>query len=369
MKKYGEDLNKKGNKVKVLILTEGSKKVGFGHITRCLSLYQAFEERDIKPKFFINGDESILEFVRDTNCEIFNWLKNRNKTFEKIKDSDIVIIDSYLADKDFYDEVSKKVKFPVYIDDTMRIDYPRGIIVNGNIYAKELDYPKKDAIIYLLGPEYLPLRREFWEVSNKEIKKDLKSVIITFGGNDIRNMTLKVLNLLNKDYSKLKKNVIIGRGFHNIKEIKAIADENTNLIYYPDAAQMKQIMLDSDIAISAGGQTLYELARVGTPTIAIAVADNQIGNVKGWEKVGFIKYAGCWKDMDLLKRLEIFTKEYANLEVREKSSSVGRSFVDGKGSKRVVEFVLNLFYALLELIVTGNSQIYEKGLEILLERI
>ena len=30
---------------KVIILTEGGKKVGFGHITRCISLYQAFEEK------------------------------------------------------------------------------------------------------------------------------------------------------------------------------------------------------------------------------------------------------------------------------------------------------------------------------------
>jgi len=32
--------------MKVFIITEGSKNTGFGHITRCLSLYQAFEEKD-----------------------------------------------------------------------------------------------------------------------------------------------------------------------------------------------------------------------------------------------------------------------------------------------------------------------------------
>ena len=30
----------------VFIITEGTKNTGFGHITRCLSLYQAFEERN-----------------------------------------------------------------------------------------------------------------------------------------------------------------------------------------------------------------------------------------------------------------------------------------------------------------------------------
>ena len=32
--------------MKVFIITEGTKNTGFGHIARCLSLYQAFEEKD-----------------------------------------------------------------------------------------------------------------------------------------------------------------------------------------------------------------------------------------------------------------------------------------------------------------------------------
>ena len=41
--------------MKVFIITEGSKNIGFGHITRCISLYQAFEERGIIPEFIINN--------------------------------------------------------------------------------------------------------------------------------------------------------------------------------------------------------------------------------------------------------------------------------------------------------------------------
>ena len=34
--------------MKVFIITEGGKDIGFGHITRCFSLYQAFEEKYFK---------------------------------------------------------------------------------------------------------------------------------------------------------------------------------------------------------------------------------------------------------------------------------------------------------------------------------
>jgi len=328
------------DELRVYIITEGSSSIGFGHVTRCLSLYQAFEERGVKPKFIVNGDKSILRLLIGTNCEIVNWFKKQQMIFEKVKDADIVVVDSYLAGTNFYESLSKLVRLAVYIDDNKRIDYPEGIVVNGNIHAKDLNYPEKERVIYLLGTEYTPLRKEFWEVPEKEIRKTVQSAMITFGGDDIRNMTPKVLKLLSKNHPELKKNVIIGKGFRNVDEIKNSADENTNLIYYPNAEEIKEVMLDSDIAISAGGQTLYELARVGVPTIAIAVADNQMGNVKGWQKTGFIEYAGWWEDEDVIDNVEIAFRNIIYVEERKRRKELARKYIDGKGCLRIIDFLL-----------------------------
>jgi len=325
--------------MEVYILSEGGKGRGLGHITRCLSLYQAFEERGIKPKFIINGDNSVSKLLEGVNYEIIDWLKERQQILKKIRGSDIVIVDSYLADKEFYEDLSKVVKLPVYIDDNKRLDYPNGIVINGNIHAESLNYPEREGITYLLGTKYTPLRREFWKVPEKEIRNTVQSVMITFGGYDIRNMTPKVLKLLSGNYPKLKKNVIIGKGFLNVDEIKTVADENTNLIYYPTAEQMKQVMLDSDIAISAGGQTLYELARVGVPTIAVIVADNQTKSTEGWKKASFTWIAGKWQEKDLFTKIDILLSSLRNYELRKFSSESGRKLLDGKGSLRVVEYL------------------------------
>ena len=60
----------------VLILTEGGKSAGLGHITRCMSIYQAFAEVGIRPELIFNGDETIPDFVKDRNCRIFDWLND-----------------------------------------------------------------------------------------------------------------------------------------------------------------------------------------------------------------------------------------------------------------------------------------------------
>lgn len=321
--------------MKVFIITEGSKNTGFGHITRCLSLYQAFQEKGILPEFIINGDNNIEYLLKDVNYQIFNWLDDKSKLFEKVKDADIAIIDSYLADISVYNTLSELVKLSVYIDDNKRLYYPKGIVVNGGIYAEELIYPHTNGVTYLLGTKYTPLRKEFWEIPEKNIKEKIKTIMVTFGGDDAKNMTPKILKLLNEKYPELNKNVIIGRAYQNVEEIKKEADKNTNLIYCPDAEKMKEIMLESDIAISAGGQTLYELARVGVSTAGVCVAENQLGNVKGWEKIGFLEYAGWYNKSNILEKIKNVIENLKDSKERKNKFKIAKKIIDGKGSLRI----------------------------------
>ncbi len=328
--------------MKVYILTEGSKDIGFGHITRCTSLYHAFEEIGILPDFIVNGDDTVADLLMNKNHKVFNWLEERETLFNNLKDVDIVIIDSYLANYEIYERISKLVKTPVYIDDNKRIDYPRGIVVNGTIYAEEFNYPNKKNVIYLLGSRYILLRKEFWTVPKKDIKDNIESIMITFGGDDSRNMTPKILKILTKNYPGVNKKVIIGKGFKNVEQIERLKDEKTEFAYCPSATSMKRLILESDVAISACGQTLYELARIGTPTIAVAVADNQLSNAEGWRIAGFIKYIGWWEDISALENVKKYFKLLRSKKLRIKMANIGKSLDDGKGARRVVEEVTKI---------------------------
>jgi RimJ/RimL family protein N-acetyltransferase len=57
---------------------------------------------------------------------------------------------------------------------------------------------------------------------------------------------------------------------------------------------MAELMTASDIAVSAAGQTLFELARCGVPTIAVGVAENQRHNLEGFTDAGVCYNAGWW---------------------------------------------------------------------------
>ncbi|MFW9988901.1 MAG: UDP-2,4-diacetamido-2,4,6-trideoxy-beta-L-altropyranose hydrolase [Candidatus Odinarchaeota archaeon] len=326
--------------MKVYIITEGDSKVGLGHITRCTSLYQAFEEKNINPCFIINGCESIRDLLYKKNFIIFNWIRDKDDLFELIRNADVVIIDSYLIDDLTIQKIAKIVKLPVFIDDTQRVNYPRGFVINGSVHAKDLNYPSSPELHYLLGSNYCMLKRIFWNRPKRHLNYNIKSIMITFGGNDLRNITPKIIKNLNTEYPNIKKNVIIGKYFQNVGEIKKACKKNCNLIYSPDAEGMKEIMLNSDIAITAGGQTTYELVSMGVPAISVAVVNNQIKSVVKLNELNINYYAGWWKDKNLYDKIINFIQELNDVDLRKKMVEIGFKLIKPDGSRKIVENIL-----------------------------
>ncbi|MCX8077571.1 MAG: hypothetical protein N3D76_02830, partial [Geminocystis sp.] len=294
---------RRGRRRRVLFLTEGYRQIGFGHITRCTSIYQAVGILGGEALMLVRGDYNTRCILKGIKYELCDWHNRWGEVKNRLKDFDTVVIDSYLADWEIYQEASDNVKVCLYIDDFKRLEYPKGIILNGGIHGEMLDYPKEEGRIYLLGPKFIPLREAFWGVGLKRINKELKRALITFGGADSRNMTLEVLRLLRKEHPELELFVVVGKGFKNKEEVYKLKDEKIRVFESLSGEEMRDLMTMVDLAVSAGGQTTYELARVGVPSVLVAVADNQLLNCKGWEKAGFAFYAGWWEDKELWKKL------------------------------------------------------------------
>lgn len=322
--------------MKALILTEGGSKLGFGHITRCLALYQGFVEKGITPKLIINSDISIKYLLRDENYRIFNWLKEKRKLFELTGNTDVVIIDSYLADKSLYDSIPKT--FPhqplLMLDDYKRIEYPAGIVINPSVSAEKLDYPKRKSLVYLLGKKYITLRREFWNMKRKKINPEIKHVLITFGGINRIDFIKKIVRFLISKFPNFYYHIVtLSPKFNRHNPFLS-----SKIKFYPrlTTLTMRNLMLKCDIAISGGGQTTYELARCGIPSIGICFAGNQSLNLKVLSQKGFLEYIGRYDEAGLLERLKEAVILLQSQKIRKKRSIVGRRLVDGEGVQRIL---------------------------------
>jgi len=324
--------------MKIVLLTEAGIHIGYGHLFRCLSLYQAFKVKGHKPFFIINCNEDLSAIIPDTNFLILNWLENKEELFNLVSISDYIIIDSFLIDGSILNELQNRYKNFAIIDDFPRRKYLHGLIIDWTINC-EYRY-SHSSVKYLAGISYAALRSDFWNLKNRIISNEVFTILITFGGFDIKNLTLKVLKIIVEKFKKIKSIVIVGNKNININEIHQMANDNISLVSDCSGIEMRDYMLSSDLAITTGGQTLYELARTGTPTIAIGTVENSMEDILGWQKVNFIDYVGNWDDPDLEINLINMINKNLSPEIRERKSKIGQGLIDGKGCFRIVNALL-----------------------------
>ena len=115
--------------------------------------------------------------------EIINSLIKKNTRF--------AFVDSYLAEKEIYEVLQKKVQL-VAIDDTNRISYPKkSIILNPGFGGNYIDYAHEKTKV-LSGADFVLLRKPFRKkIKIPVVKVEIESVFITVGGDDKLNLTPK----------------------------------------------------------------------------------------------------------------------------------------------------------------------------------
>ena len=275
--------------MKVSIVTEGTAKTGYGHLTRCLAIYQGFQEKNVFPTFIANCDKSGRQVLKDIQIQNINWIAETERLLKMVHGSDITIIDSYLADLSLYEKVSDIAKQCVYLDDTQRLQYPPGVIINGAVGAEKLLFPKANKYELLLGLNYTPLRKEFWDINRNPLPKSKTDVLVTIGAYDSGEISIQVLELLLKSFPQYSYHVVLG--FHDFGEKLTPFQKNKGITFYYslNARKMRDLMQKCWLAVSAAGQTSYELARCGVGMILIQVAENQVGNITGWSEKGLIR--------------------------------------------------------------------------------
>ncbi|MCL2216614.1 MAG: hypothetical protein FWB91_06280 [Defluviitaleaceae bacterium] len=272
-----------------------SESVGMGHYVRMSALADAFAELGCRFTFFKSEDEPVdyLPF-------------------------DIVIVDTYRVSDEYIAALNSPGRLLVCCDDNALYTYSCDVLLNANSYAEELHFrfgektPK-----LLLGTQYALLRREFRDVPTIKVRENANHVFICFGGSDPCNFTPQAIRALHDD-----KDVVItaalGAGTRCDNEVMELANNNVRVLKNPD--YLPQVMGECDIAITAAGSMIYELAVMGMPTILVTQADNQ-SNAAGYlHRNKYMRWIGDWKSVSY-DTIRAETKNLLKDAPRRKSES------------------------------------------------
>lgn len=329
------------------IRTDMNNMIATGHMMRCLSVADA-AKRIGKDTTFIVSDEQAVGLLKErgynyivlyTQWDDMDSELPALKRIIKEKQIKSIFIDSYQVTENYLQKLSMLTK-TFYIDDVNAFSYPvNGVVCYAN-YWEKFNYKKhNENTDYFLGTKYVPLRKAFSVCEKKKISRQVKSLLLLSGGTDSYNAIGKILGSLDI-YKYLRVDVICGKYNERYEELKEKYLSYENVYLHRAVTDIENYMERADLAISAGGTTLYELCAMGTPTISYTIADNQLDNAKKFHEDGMIAYAGDVRKEDIVPNILTYLKQYEEQNIRQEISEKMQNLVDGKGALRIAEALL-----------------------------
>lgn len=379
----------------VVIRADANSKIGMGHVMRCLSVADALLKRG-EEVLFVTADDTPVPLLTKKGIpyrvlhtdyadmeaelpELWEVLRELPQGAESpdatlAQKNTSILVDSYYVTEKYLAALKKRIT-TIYMDDIYAFSYPVDMLINYNIYGEEMGYEKDAAFAdtkLLLGTEYVPLREEFsagagYAQSRKELSAETENVtpaedrlhqtaeqgrtadggiLITTGGSDSFNLAGQLLMEAMK-YDALKEkeyHVVSGSLNPHIGELQALAQKHENIHIHCNVTNMAELMAESEVTLSAGGSTLYELCAMGVPVIAFSFAENQERLVQTFVKRGIAQYGGNYRTdgnkmiQNTIAGLEkLCGDEALKTEYRRKALQL----VDGRGAERIAEALLS----------------------------
>lgn len=343
--------------MKIAIRADGGSNMGMGHIIRTVNL--AKELAKTNEVFYVcRVDNNLKE--NELHCSYKSLVSSKYRMgIEKVKSegfqveyineafiieelknikADLLITDSYDVDENYFHQTKRMFKKTVYIDDMNLYYFDVDILINQNINANELKYKVNDYTELLVGLNYVMLREEFINVPKRIIKDKVENIMVTVGGADPKHLTERILDWVQDiEYTF---HVVIGPSFEENNNFKEY--ESNKVKFYYDA-NMCEIMLNCDMAISTCGSTLYELAACELPTLGIIIAENQRKIAYKMNTEGIIKNLGWVYKLNRKEFINNIEKIASNYKLRLSMSKAGSNIVDGKGVERLSEAINDIF--------------------------
>ena len=292
-------------KASIYFRADGNSKMGLGHVIRSLALAEMLRE-EFELTFLIrNPLESLRSQILRTCHHLIELPAPKSDLAEAseiainyLKEGAIIILDGYHF-KTAYQERLKAVNSKlVCIDDIYAFHFLADAIINHAPGLSPQVYSKETYSSLHLGLDFSLLRPPFLAAAQQTRKiTSLKRVFLCFGGADIHNVSLQVLQFLAQIPEELEQvDVVLGGANVFRNEIRTFAANCSTLQIVPherlSAQEMADLMTQNDLAIVPASSILYEVTAVKMPVISGFYVDNQINVYNGFNALGMIYGVG-----------------------------------------------------------------------------
>lgn len=258
----------------IILRADAGPGIGIGHVMRSLTLGGALAARHVDVALASHELPAALH-SRATRLGV------RVIGADDVPSTAFVMLDGY--------ELAAPAGVHGVIDDNHEAPVAdAALVVNQNLHATAAMYADvSPSTRLLLGPQYALIREELLQCrSSQPLRTDANRVVVALGGADPRGLTEPIAHALADD-PHIELRIAIGAANPRRPAIETCVTQLGERAAL-DTGDLVDSFQWADLAVIAAGTTLWEVAYIGLPAVAVVVADNQAAAAKAAEAAGFV---------------------------------------------------------------------------------
>jgi UDP-2,4-diacetamido-2,4,6-trideoxy-beta-L-altropyranose hydrolase len=156
------------------------------------------------------------------------------------------------------------------------------LLVDSNLGRTAATYPNVEA---LTGPEYALVRPAFAArraetLARRRAGGEVGDVLVSLGLTDVSGVTGRTVAALLPVLGERRIEAVLGEGAPSLAELRALAQRDGRIGVHVNAQHMDALTAAADLAIGAGGSSVWERCVLGLPALTLVLADNQRDNTR-----------------------------------------------------------------------------------------
>jgi spore coat polysaccharide biosynthesis predicted glycosyltransferase SpsG len=194
------------------------------------------------------------------------------------------------------------------------------------------------------GPRYAVLASSFQKLRAMpgSYPERARSLLVTLGGGGTQKILMPLLPALEKLSKVLKVAILAGLTSENRSWLAEHCPAGVECKFLAPRDDPARLLFDADMAIVAGGVTLYEAACLGTPTLVVSHHSLQQITAARFETLGVAQNLGLSSDVTVPQLVEAAMSLAGDAHRRAEMGRHGRELVDGCGAERVEKLLFEV---------------------------
>lgn len=295
--------------MRVAVRADSSLAIGTGHVARCLTLATALRDGGETVRFICRrqpGD--CCDLIRGQGFVVLPLLYEGEVSPESDAAAvlgaldgwkpELLVVDHYRLDAAWERRLRPEAGRILVIDDLADRRHDCDALLDQNLVQgleHRYDGLTPPGCALFLGPRYALLRDEFIRVRRtlRQRSGEAKRILVSFGGSDPTNETEKALLALRKCApGDAVVDVVAGRANPNGARLREICSSRAGFFFHCQPDDMASLAAAADLAVGAGGISLWERCFLGVPSLLVVVAQNQEGSAREARARGLAHLAG-----------------------------------------------------------------------------